>query len=296
MSSDREMVPYNFLGLPADESGYADSRVVVLPVPYEGTVTYRGGTRLGPQAIIMASREVELYDPRVGCEPGTELGVHTLGELAFDASGPAATLDAVRQAAGRVVADGKFLVTLGGEHSITAPLVDVHRRRTPELSVLQIDAHLDLRDKYLGTPHNHACVMRRLVDAGVPVQAVGIRNVSAEEAAFVETSGLKPVMARDVGSDGRWIRQALDGLGDAVYVTIDLDGLDPSVIRSVGTPEPGGLSWYDVLDLLAAVAAERRIVGFDCVELCPQPGDVASDFAAAVLCYRLLSLAHFPPS
>jgi agmatinase len=291
------LLPYNFLGLPAASSDYDHSRVVVLPVPYEATVSFHSGTRLGPQAIMLASRQVELYDPQARCEPGVELGVHTLGEFVFDSSGPERTLQLLHETAQAVVKDGKFLVTLGGEHSITSPVVEAHVEKFPKLSVLHIDAHLDLRHRWLGSEWSHACVMRRIVERGIRVQAVGIRNVSAEEAEFLETTGadLHPIMADQLDAGGQWIERALAGLTDEVYISIDLDGFDPSVIPAVGTPEPGGLGWYQVLDLLKTVAAKRRIVGLDCVELCPQPGDLASDFAAAKLTYKALSLAFYPP-
>ena len=295
MPLDVPLVPFNFLGLPEEASRYASSRAVVLPVPYEGTVSFHSGTRRGPQAIIAASRQVELYDERLGREPALELGVHTLGELELHSAGPEQMLQRVRQAAAAILQDDKFLVALGGEHSITSALVEAHRQKYPKLSVLQIDAHLDLRQSWLGSPWSHASVMRRVVEAGTPVQAVGIRNVAAEEAEFLKKSGLRPVMAREVHEGRDWLDRAVAGLGQDVYVTIDVDGLDPSVIRAVGTPEPGGLGWYDLVGLLEAVARGRRIVGFDCVELCPQPGDLASDFAAAKLCHQLLLLAHFPP-
>lgn len=294
MDLDDILLPINFLGLPPAASGYDTSRVVVLPVPYEGTVTFRSGTRLGPQAIILASRQTELYRPDSGDEPAVRLGVHTLGELVFHAGGPEPTLQRIAGVADRILNDGKFLVALGGEHSISGPLVEAHLRRRPGLSVLQIDAHLDLRPDYLDSPHSHASVMSRLVEHGVPVQAVGIRNVAAEEAPVLEATGLVPVTAREVAEarDDAWIERALEALTDEVYVSIDLDGFDPSVVRSVGTPEPGGLRWYDVLRLLEALALRKRIVGFDVVELCPQPGDLASDVAAANLTHELICLAH----
>lgn len=289
------LLPFNFLGLPADCSGYAESRNVVFPVPYDSTVSYRSGTREGPQAIIAASRQVELYDPAAGCEAAMQLGVHTLGELIFDSRGPAPTMQRIAEIAAAVLRDGKFLLTLGGEHSITAPLVESHLARHPRLSVLQIDAHLDLRDAYLGSPHSHASVMRRLVAQGIPVQAVGIRNVSQEESEFLasEPTALQPIMGRQVHGESDWIERALAGLTDEVYVSVDLDGLDPSVVPGVGTPEPGGLSWFDIIDLLEMLASRKKIIGADVVELCPLPGEVGSAFVAALLGYRLISLAHF---
>jgi agmatinase len=296
-SPEFDLLPYNFLGLSRSASTYADSRAVVLPIPYEGTVSFHSGTRRGPQAIMLASRQVELYDPAANCEAGLEIGVHTLGELIINTTGPEQTLQLVREAAQTYVDDGKFLLALGGEHSITSALVEAHHKKFPLVPVLQIDAHLDLRDRWLGTEWSHASVMRRLVSRGHRVQAVGIRNISAEEADFVAQAGLDPVLADQVDSSSRWIDRALAGLGDAdeVYISIDLDGLDPSVIRAVGTPEPAGLSWRQTIDLLTAVAARKRIVGADVVELCPQPGDLASDFAAAKLAYKLLTLAFYPP-
>ncbi len=289
------LLPFNFLGLPLECSQYDTSRVVIFPVPYDSTVSFRSGTREGPQAIISASRQVELYDAIAGCEVAMELGVHTLGELIFDSRGPEPTMQRIGEIARSVLADDKFLLTLGGEHSISSPLVEACLERSKGLSVLQIDAHLDLRDAYLGSPYSHASVMRRLVARGVPVQAVGIRNISLEESEFLagEPDALQPILGRQVYSDPQWIERALEGLTDEVYVSIDLDGLDPSVVPGVGTPEPGGLTWFDIVDLLEALAERKKIVGADVVELCPQPGENGSPFVAALLAYKLISLAHY---
>lgn len=277
----------NFLGLPKQDSDYRRSRYAVLPVPYDATTSFQTGTRWGPRAIITASQQVELFDPEYARE-FFDCGFATLDPLEPDAV-PRQMHEAVYQAARRVVRDGKFLMTLGGEHSITSGLVRAVRERHKRLSVLQIDAHADLRDQYHGTPYSHACVMRRVHDMGVPVVGVGIRNYSLEEHRFMKRHGLTPITSRHVREDPDWILQALDGLTEQVYVSIDIDGFDPAYAPGTGTPEPGGLDWFQVTDLLKAVALQRKIVSADVVEVIPQPGGMQTEFLAARLLYKLVA-------
>jgi agmatinase len=281
-------LPQNFLGLPEEDATWERSRVVVLPVPYDSTTSYGAGARFGPGAILEASRQVELWDDELGRTPA-DVGVHTLAPLLPVMSGPEGMIDAVAEAADRGFADGKLLLMLGGEHSLSVGTVRACAKHHGRLSILHIDAHADLRDSYEGTPFSHACAARRLLDYG-EVTAVGIRNLSAEEQEFVGATGHRVFWARDIARDreDRWIEQAIAALGDPVYVTFDLDGLDPSVIPATGTPEPGGLSWYQALDLLRRVGAARRVVGCDVVELAPAPGSHVSDFAAAKLAYKMI--------
>ncbi|MEE8170905.1 MAG: agmatinase [Phycisphaerae bacterium] len=283
-----ETVPDNFLGLEPRYSDYVRSRYAVLPVPYDATTSFQAGTRNGPRAIITASQQVELFDDELGGEFHAA-GIATLTPLAPDMAGPEQMLDTVHRTARRVVRDSKFLLTLGGEHSITSALVRAVRARHKKLSVLQIDAHADLRDAYEGTPFSHACVMRRIVEMGVPVVPVGIRSYSKEEAAYMRRRGLSCITARQAMVDEAWIDRVLAGLSGDVYVTIDIDGFDPACAPGTGTPEPGGLGWYQVTDLLRAVAARFRIVAADVVEVMPIPGTMQTEFLAAKLAYKLIA-------
>lgn len=280
-----ESFPYNFGALSEEQSQFKDSRLVVLPVPYDSTTSYRTGARGGPQAIINASRNLELFDEELLCDVSA-LGIHTMSELMPDHRGPEYMVKVVEETASRVLEHGKLLVTLGGEHSVTLGVVCAFKKVFPELSVLQIDAHLDLRQSYAGTAYSHASVMRRVHELSNITQ-VGIRSFSEEEYHFVLENNLKPFYRKDMNHRDNWRDEVVERLSDDVYITVDLDGLDPSIMPSVGTPEPGGLGWYEVLGLLRRVAEERRIVGFDVMELCPEPGNVAPDFLAARLVYKL---------
>jgi agmatinase len=280
-------LPYNFGGLEDEHASLANARAVVLPVPYDFTTSYQGGTRLGPAAIIAASRNMEMWDEEVG--PVYRAGIHTLPELEPTAAGPEAMVERVEQATAWILEQGKLPAILGGEHSITTGAVRAALRRYPKLSVLQIDAHADMRDTYLDTPHSHACVMRRIREM-VPAASVGVRSLSEEEAEYLAANPA-PIWStrrfRALGSPD----PVLDALTDDVFVTFDLDGLDPGILPATGTPEPGGLDWYEAVDLLAAVASRKRIVGFDVLELAPTVGQAASDFLAARLVYRMIGLA-----
>jgi len=283
-----DVVHDTFLGLPPEESGYEKSRVTLIRAPYDGTTSYQAGSREGPAAIMAASTQVELYDLELDREP-CAVGIHSPPALAPSAAGPEDMVRIVEEACSGPIADGKFVFLLGGEHSVTVGAARaVHKRHGP-LSFLQIDAHLDLRDSYEGSPYSHACVARRLLELG-PLAQVGMRGASAEELALVRERGLRPLWAHELQSSPpeTWIRRVLDQLGPRVYVTVDVDGLDPSVMPGTGTPVPGGLSWYQLLALLRAVGAEREVVGCDCVELAPIPGQRASEFAAALLVYKMI--------
>jgi agmatinase len=281
-------LPPNFGGLEDEFSALGGARAVVLPVPYDFTTTYQGGTRQGPDAILAASRNMELWDEEIGAIYRS--GIHTLPALEPAAEGPAAMVDRVEQAVGWILDQGKLPAILGGEHSITTGSVRAVARRHPGLSVLQIDAHADMRDEYLGTPYSHACVMRRVREI-VPAASVGIRSLSEEEAATLDRNPQPVWSVRQFRAlKGRW-DPILSALTDHVFVTFDVDGLDPSVLPATGTPEPGGLDWYEAVDLLRAVSGRARVVGFDVVELSPLAGHVASDFLAARLVYRLVGLA-----
>lgn len=284
-----DVIPDNFLGLPHDLAAYKSARFAVLPVPYDSTTSYAVGTRDGARAIITASQQVELYDEALGRESLKD-GVATLDPAPIDVSGPEATVERIFEAARKPVRDGKFLIGLGGEHSISSGLVRAVRSRYKKLSVLQVDAHADLRDEYQGSRWSHASVMRRIADMGVPAVGVGIRNYSLEEAKFIK-SAKKPIFsARTCRESKTWIAEVVSKLTDEVFVTIDIDGFDPAFAPGTGTPEPGGLDWYHVTDLLAAVAKEKAIVAADVVEVRPIPPNHVTEFLAAKLVYRLIGL------
>ncbi|MEW6363176.1 MAG: agmatinase [Acidobacteriota bacterium] len=278
---------WNFLGLGRRLSEFETSRYLILPVPYDATTSYRSGARYGPEAIIASSRFMEFYDEELGFEP-CRAGIHTLPPLDVDTSGVEATVGRIFRAARSALASGKTLVTLGGDHSISPPLVRAHAARYRDLHVLQFDAHSDLRDSYMGSRFNHACAARRMGEfAGVT--GVGIRSMTPQCAALVKSGGpFSMFTAGDIRADAGWIDRVVDALGEPVYVTIDLDAFDPSVVPSTGTPEPGGLLWHDVTALLREVARRRRVVGADIVELSPIPGLHAPDFLAARLVYKLI--------
>ncbi len=283
------VIPDNFLGLDPRLSSYARAHFAVLPIPYEATTSFGCGAKDGPRAILTASQQVELYDEALGRD-SSRAGVATLPPLEPDARGPEAMQQTVYAAARKVVRDGKFLIGLGGEHSITAGLVRAVHMRHRGLSVLQIDAHADLRDSYQGTPYGHACVMRRIHDLGIHAVGVGIRNYSAAEARFIRTAGKAVFSARTCRETTTWVDQVVGLLTPHVYVTIDIDGFDPAYAPGTGTPEPGGLDWYQVTALLTKVTHRCEVVAADVVEVRPLPPSNVTEFLAAKLLYRLMGL------
>ena len=290
MADERFYPQANFASLEEELSSFERSRAVVLPVPYDSTVSARAGARDGPRAIIEASADMELYDVGLGTEPFRH-GIHTLAELAPHTGSPEAMAQRIEDVVGELLDAGKFVVTLGGEHTVAVGAVRAHARRTTGLSVLAFDAHSDMRDEYLDSKYNHACTLRRASEHA-PVTQVGLRSASAEDAHFIRQSGLSffsPADYRHAGADA-----VAERLSDAVYITIDLDSFDPSEMSAVGTPEPGGLLWDEVSELLIAVATHRRIVGFDVTELSPSLGPRSCAQLAAKLTYRLIGLALGP--
>ena len=286
--------PWSFASLDGDDADFDSAAAVILPVPYDGTVSYRSGARDGPQAIIEASRYLELYEPDLGLEPA-QWGIATLPALEPDVSGPEANIARVEEVVGRLADAGKLPVMLGGEHSLTIGAVRALAQRHPGLSVLQLDAHADMRDSYQGSRYSHACVMRRVretVGDSNVVQA-GIRSISSEEMQHIRDAGVSGVHLYTPGQykDPAAIEELLAGLGETVYVTVDLDGLDPSIMPAVGTPEPGGLSWQETLGILQAVARRSSIIGFDIMELAPNEGPTHAAFTAARLTYKLIGYA-----
>ena len=293
-------LPHTFLGLDEQAARFQDARAVILPVPYESTTSYGGGAREGPRAILEASRYVELYDQELDREPWTP-GIATLPPLELSRAGPEAAF-AELSAAYRALLDaapGRFVVALGGEHGITAePVLAWADRLEAEgrrLSVLQLDAHADLRPSYEGTAHSHASVMHRVAER-VDIVAVGVRAITAEEKSLVDARDSVRVFFADHIHDGDgWIDDAVDALGPDVYVTLDVDGFDPSLVPATGTPEPGGMGWYPVLKLLRRVCERRRVHAADIVELAPIPGVRAPDFLVAKLLYKLIAYRLWLP-
>jgi agmatinase len=283
------MPPENFGGLSEDDSAYGPARAVVFPVPLERTTTYQHGTRNGPAAILRASSNLELYDDELEVETHKEIGIHTLPGIDTQDGSLEEVLRELFTEQLALLDDNKFSVALGGEHSLTAPLVAATGQRHKNLCVLQIDAHADLRGEYQGNPASHACVMRRVLEICPAVQ-VGIRSLSAEEAQVIPKLRTKVHWAKDIvrAPLKSWIAKVLSDLSSHVYLTIDVDAFDPSLVPATGAPEPGGLDWHQVTSLIRAVADHKKIVGMDVVELMPQPGDHASDFLVAKLIYKSL--------
>lgn len=282
-------VPNNFLGIEPSLSKYASARIAVLPIPYEATTSYGKGTRRGPAAIIKASQTVEFYDEELDRESVQSIGIATLKPIVFGRKKGSAAMELIRKAVGRIIDDGKFPVGLGGEHTITSPIVRAfHDRLGDDFSVLQIDAHSDLRDTYEGSPWSHACVMRRIYEFNRNIVQVGIRAQCTEERELIVRERIHTFYAKDIHRDPAWSGRALDHLKQKVFVTIDCDGFDPSIIPSTGTPEPGGLMWYETIDFLRRVFREREVIGFDIVELAPLRGLHHSDFTLAKLAYKLM--------
>lgn len=277
----------NFLGLPPKLSDYTHARVAVLPVPYEATVSYGKGTGQGPAAIIEASTQVELYDEELGCEP-SNVGIATLPALDLAGVRPNDLQKKLESAVSQILKDKKLPLIFGGEHSITPAVVAAVHHVHPNLTVLQFDAHADLRQEYEGERMSHACAMARVRDF-CPVVGVGIRNLSKEEAAWVSREKLPVFFAHKMRKDDSWMKNALAAIKtDEVYVSIDLDAFDSSIMPATGTPEPGGMNWYEVTDFIRLVCEKKKVVGFDIVELAPQKELHACDFLAAKLAYKCI--------
>lgn len=292
----------NFAALDPEHSDFATARVVVLPVPYDSTTTARAGAREAPQAIIDASADMELYDLVLEREPYLA-GICTLPEVAPHTGSPDAMIARIESIVGELIDLGKFVVTLGGEHTVAAAPVRAYAQRVANLSVLAFDAHADMRDEYLDSRFNHACTLRRSLDA---VRAgkraagaihepglvhVGLRSAAKEEHAYLRDNAIPHFPAHRYRQMSDGPARVVEHLSENVYITIDIDCFDPSQVAGVGTPEPGGLFWEDVVGTIEAVARSRRIVGFDLTELAPDYGVRANAQLAAKLVYRTIGLA-----
>jgi agmatinase len=275
-----------FAGIAAPYSHFEQAKTVILPVPYDSTSEWQSGSRHGPQAIIDASQYLELYDLELDREI-YKIGICTLPEVEPLLSSPEDMIDRVYQVTRSLVQKEKFVVLFGGEHSLSLGTVRAFKEAFPKLSVLQLDAHADLRDEYLGTKYGQACIMRRIFEL-CPISQVGVRSLSREEKQFLTRNKLTPFYMSDLASNTTAVDRIVDSLGEDVYVTIDVDVLDPSIMPAVGTPEPDGMPWRQVLDIIESVALHRHVVGFDLMEFCPAQGPGACAFSLAKLAYKLI--------
>jgi agmatinase len=280
--------PQNFAGLMSPYADLSTAKVVILPVPYDGTTEWHSGTREGPQAIIDASQYLELYDIELKREI-YKVGIHTLPKVQPSLKSPEEMIDRVYQIAAELTKQMKFLVMFGGEHSISLGVVQALKGKKRDFCVLQLDAHADLRDEYLGTKYSHACVMRRIHELCSIVQ-VGIRSLSCEEQRFLAQNKMYPFFVTPSSALAS-PEDVTALLSDNVYISIDLDVFDPSIMSAVGTPEPGGMQWDEVLNLLRTVTLHKHVIGFDLVELCPKEGPASCAFLAAKLAYKLIGYA-----
>lgn len=278
--------PLSFGGALPETRSFADAGAVILPVPLDRTTSYVPGTRNGPREILAASAQVELWDEELGADPHVH-GIVTLPEMEMHYASMDECLAEIHRVAAALMAHRKFLLTLGGEHSITPPLVQAAVEQFGPVSVLQIDAHADLRDSYMDMPNSHACAMRRVLDFAPTVQ-VGIRNISESEVEALPSLQARIFYDWNMRDDPQWMDRVVDALGPRVYVTIDADGIDPSLMPAVGTPEPGGLTWPELTRLLRKVFRAREVVAADLVELCPLPGMASPNFVCAKLVYKML--------
>jgi agmatinase len=285
----------NFLAIDKRISSFDESRIVVLPAPYEHTVSYGGGTRRGPAGIITASHYVEFYDDELHRELCNDVGIATLPPLRFGKAIHGRAMDMLRSTVKELLGREKFVVTLGGEHTISQGAIKAHQEIYSDLSVLQFDAHSDLRESYQGSPYSHASVMARVCEFVNPhnVVQVGIRAQCIEEAEFIRAKGVNTFYAHYIRSaaGARWQDEVLQKLSDNVYVTFDVDGFDPAIMPSTGTPEPNGLFWAETMQLLRRIGEEKRIVGCDIVELAPVKSVTHPDLTAAKLTYKLMNYA-----
>jgi|UniRef100_A0A7V6A3P7 agmatinase len=272
-----------------------EAEAIILPIPYEATTTYGSGTRHAPEAILAASRQVELWDEEDCWDPSAAIRIATVSPLTAEVSGPKDMLDKIRKNVQSWVAQGKTVLALGGEHTVTCALVQSVQTKYPDLTIVALDAHADMRDSYDGSKLSHACALKRVYDLGRPLTTLGVRSYSQEESQLAWVAPRYTMFkAKDLHSPEGWER-ALDHLqkiSGPVYVSIDADVFDPAILPGVGTPEPGGLSYYQVLTLIKTVAQRGPVVGLDLVEVSPIPGHRVSEFTAARVLYKALGYMY----
>lgn len=274
----------NYAGIPNEYATIEKSKVVLIPVPYDGTSTWQKGADKGPEAFLNASENMELYDIETDSEVYKE-GVYLTNPITENSS-PEKMVEAVYEETKDYILKNKFVTIVGGEHSISIGTIRAFNEAYEDLTVLQLDAHADLRSEYEGSTCNHACAMYEASKTTNLIQ-VGIRSMDASEKLAMDTE--KVFFAHEMAQDEYWTDTAIDLMSDNVFITIDLDAFDPSILPATGTPEPGGLLWYETLDFLKRIFAEKNVVGFDIVELCPNEKEKSSDFLAAKLYYKMLS-------
>jgi agmatinase len=273
-----------------------EAEAVVLPIPYEATTTYGGGTREGPEAILSASRQVELWDEEYNWDPAAAIRLATAQPILPEVAGPQAMLDKIKRIVQPWIAQGKFILALGGEHTITVALLQAFQTRYPDFTVVALDAHADLRESYDGSKLSHACVMRRIYELGRPLTLMGVRSYSQEEYQLLRVAPrLKVFKGRDLHTPAGWDQalEHLKGIAGPVYLSIDADALDPGIMPGVGTPEPGGLSYGQVLTIMETLTKRGPVIGLDLVELAPIPGQRVSEFTAARLLYKALGYIYY---
>ena len=287
-----------FLDVYPEYGRYESAQFAVLPIPYEGTVSYGKGTAAGPEAIIQASSQVELYDEEL-CGEYYQAGVFLADTVDCRRAGPEDVQRRIHSASQKLLGDGKFVLALGGEHSVSEALVEAAARCWQGLSVLHMDAHADLRDSYQGSTHSHACVMRRIGELSLPTVSVGVRSYSAEESELLSGSPGRIISARQIAKSRgdpqageQWMDLVAEGLSELVYVTVDIDVFDPGEAPGTGTPEPGGLNWYEVTGLLRQVARAKKIVSADIVEVIPGVSGGITEFLAARLAYKIMAYSQ----
>lgn len=295
------MITKQFIGSEA-QTTYEEAKIVILPIPYEKTTTYRQGCQNGPEAIIAASDQLEAYDEELGIVTCLTTGIYTYGAIADTRLNPSISpeemLQITTKTVSQLIADGKFVIALGGEHSITSGVARAYQQIINEpFTVIQIDAHGDMRDSYEGSIYNHACVMRRILDMGLPTLPVGIRSICLEEAQLIAQKNITIIWARDIYYQADWIDTAISRITTKkVFITIDLDGIDPSLLPGVGTPEPGGLNWYQLIRFLKGIFTNHQVIGCDVMELSPVKDSVVSQFTAAKLVYKLVGYHYLNPN
>ncbi len=286
----------NFLSIPEEFSKLEKSKIIILPAPYENTTSYIKGTILGPEKLLEASHQVELYDEEFDLELYREVGIATLEPLDFTDFKDEKAVELIYKYVLELLKMNKFVVTIGGEHTVAIGAVKAYSEIYPDLTILHFDAHSDLRDEYEGNKYSHASALARVFEFNKRIVQVGIRAQDIEEAKFIRKNGIKTFYAWEIksgkyNSNGRtWQDAIVSELGENVYITFDLDYFDPSVMPAVGTPVPNGLYWDETIELIKKVSAQKNVVGFDIVELCPLPGLEYPNFTAAFFTNKLLNI------
>lgn len=285
----------NFLALPIQHSNYNNSEIVIYSAPLEKTVSYGSGTKNGPREILKASHYVEFYDEEMEREICFEKGIAAIVPTELNKYSSVNALKKINQTVTKLLNDNKFVFTLGGEHTISSAVINAHYNKYDNLSILQIDAHSDLRETYQGSKYSHACVMARVSEFTTDIHQVGIRAQEKVEATFIKSKNINTYYMRSIRSKKygiNWQNRVVKNLNENVYITFDIDGFDPSLIPATGTPEPGGLFWDETMELLKLVGNKRNIIGVDLVELAPSKNLISSNFTAAKLVYKILNYVY----